>query len=201
MALRTLQNDPRIVPKRIGITGYSFGGIVSLNVIENKLKKPIVGDSQGFAASMPVYGSCQSTWQNLSLTGAPLYILSGEKDDYTWASYCVDYAERLKKSGYDVRIKVYPGAHHNWIDLDNQGSKVRCDGCWHFNECGPGSITDEGDEVGLDGTISTKNGWRSFISTLVKKCGKKGVTIKYQKEAHDDTLMMNVEFFSEILKK
>ena len=200
MALKKLQSHPKILQDKIGITGYSFGGIVAMHVLNSNLKNKVLGDGVGFAASMPVYPSCQTVWINPSRTGAPMLILAGKKDNYTWAKYCEEYTEKMQGLGYDVKIKVYPKAHHKWIDVNKRGKETRCNSCWHFNKCGHGYISDDGEESMLDGKYSTKMGWNKYVKALSKACGKKGVTMKYQKKAHDDTLLMNAQFFSSTLQ-
>ncbi len=197
-AMEALRKHNRIDPTKIGITGYSFGGIVSLLAVDRKLSDPIVGEGNGFAASLPVYPSCITTWQNPTPTDAPVLILAGEADDYTWAKYCVEYVGKMKNLGYKVDIKVYPNAHHGWINTKNGGYNSKD---WKFNKCGPSWIEDDGNEVAMNGKISTKtHSWKEIIGLLVKNCAKRGTTTKYQKEASLDTLERNVNFFSKHLQ-
>lgn len=197
-AFAFLRRHPRIDARRIGITGYSFGGIVSLLATDRKVSDVLAGHDRYFAASMPVYPSCMSTWRTPTPTPAPMLILAGEKDDYTWAKYCVAFAERMQKLGYPVSVKVYPDTHHNWI---NTGSDTVLTGAWHFNECAPAYIDDDGHEAGLGGEVSSRDlGWKRFVRELAHRCGRKGVTIRYQKSAHDDTLRSTVHFFTQHLR-
>ena len=73
-AMEALKNHPRIIPDKIGITGYSFGGIVSLHVTEKRVSDSFLKDNVSFAASLPVYPSCMSMWKNPLPTGSPVLI-------------------------------------------------------------------------------------------------------------------------------
>jgi len=197
-AFAVLRQNPHIDAGKIGITGYSFGGIVSLLATDRKISDVLAGHDRYFAASLPVYPSCMSTWRTPTPTPAPMLILAGEKDDYTWAKYCVAYAERMQALGYPVSIKVYPDTHHNWI---NTGSDTVLTNAWHFNECAPAFIDDDGHEAGLGGEVSSRDlGWKRFIRELAHRCGRKGVTLRYQKAAHDDALLTTVRFFAQHLQ-
>jgi dienelactone hydrolase len=46
------------------------------------------------------------------MTGAPILILVGEKDDWTHAKPCMECTKALKEAGYNADIIVYPNAYH-----------------------------------------------------------------------------------------
>jgi dienelactone hydrolase len=84
----------------------------------------------GFAAAVALYPGCAAQygdWRVVRTAGlrtpiiryvgaykpvAPLFILIGEKDDWTPAEPCRKLAEAAQAAGYPVTIKVYPEAHH-----------------------------------------------------------------------------------------
>ena len=43
--------------------------------------------------------------------------------------------------------------------------------------------------------LSTKIGWRKFLRTMAKKCGRKGVTIGGTSELASKTIDFRVQFF------
>jgi dienelactone hydrolase len=199
-ALKKLASLSMIDKNKIGISGYSFGGTVAMVSADTRLVEAGLAGGKKFAAHLPVYPSCQSQFRTLKLTGAPMLFLVGGLDDYTPAKYCVSYAERMVAEGYDAMIKVYPGAYHAWI---NDYGVNRCNRCVTFADCGQMYIEDDGHEAALNGKASTKDGWNQFIKTMFRTCGKRGVTLRVNKKARQDTLAATVKFFSTtlVLKK
>jgi dienelactone hydrolase len=119
VALKLLSTDPRIDPMKIGQIGFSRGGSVALEMIMESFRKGIIDDDLKFAAAIGFYPGCAQSWWEVpapALTGAPLMLALGEKDDYTPAKLCVNFAEIMKRDGQSVETHIYPGAYH---DFDN----------------------------------------------------------------------------------
>jgi len=118
-ALKLLSTDPRIDPKRIGQIGFSRGGHVAMDLVLDAFRKSVIDDDTRFAALIGFYPGCAQLWWETPapvLTGAPLMLAAGDKDDYTPAQQCLDVADRMKRDGQPVEVNVYPGAYH---DFDN----------------------------------------------------------------------------------
>jgi len=118
-ALKLLSTDPRIDPKRIGQIGFSRGGGVAMDMTLDAFRKGVIDDDTRFAALIGFYPGCSALWWEIPpppLTGAPLMLALGEKDDYTPAQLCRNAAEVMQRDGQTVDVHVYPGAYH---DFDN----------------------------------------------------------------------------------
>lgn len=118
-ALKLLSTDPRIDPKRIGQIGFSRGGGVAMDMTLDAFRKGIIDDDTRFAALIGFYPGCMQLWWEVPpppLTGAPLMLALGEKDDYTPAQPCLNVADTMRRDGQTVEVHVYPGAYH---DFDN----------------------------------------------------------------------------------
>jgi dienelactone hydrolase len=125
-ALNYLENTPGIDPERIGVLGFSWGGVMSLLSAEQSFSKPLGKGSQ-FAAHVAHYPVCWAYNTPLpipgggsivipfnDLTGAPVLIQIGNLDDYDeGGAPC----ENLAASFSEVSVKVYPNAHHAWDRL------------------------------------------------------------------------------------
>jgi dienelactone hydrolase len=86
-ALRFLAAQPEIEPARIGIMGFSWGGVVSLLSAVARHADPLKGAAPGFSAHAANYPVCwlygRSPAMALSgLTGAPVLIQTGDADTY-----------------------------------------------------------------------------------------------------------------------
>jgi dienelactone hydrolase len=117
-ALRLLSTHPRIDKNRIGIMGSSKGGAVSMVSAWEPVRKAMVNGDLKFALHIALYPFCYG-FENIQMTGAPILILIGEKDDWTPAAPCVDGTKAIQAAGYDARIIVYPNAYHGF-DSDNE---------------------------------------------------------------------------------
>jgi dienelactone hydrolase len=111
-ALEHARSLPYVDRSRIGVMGGSHGGTSTLQTL--------VG-GKGFAAGVALYPGCGTAigeWSpatsGVYKPSAPLYILSGALDDWTPAEPCRRMLDLSKAAGYDVTMKIYPGAHHSF---------------------------------------------------------------------------------------
>jgi Dienelactone hydrolase family len=65
-------------------------------------------------AFFPFFPYCNTVYPERERLSAPLRIHIGELDDWTPAASCIRLVERLKASGQDADISIYPGAHHGF---------------------------------------------------------------------------------------
>ena len=129
------EQQPNIDPQRIGVLGFSWGGVVSLGASE-QLYAAMFGDGRKFKAHVANYPVCygannaaltapsgrspaQAGTQYINLTGAPVLIQIGSKDGYdNGTAHCVRLAQSVNPSNNNVvRVNQYEGAHHAWDRL------------------------------------------------------------------------------------
>lgn len=134
-ALAYLSTQANIDPERIGVLGFSWGGVVSLASSE-QLYAGQFGGGRKFAAHVANYPVCygannasilrafgvapaQAGTQFLNLTGAPVLIQIGSKDSYdNSAAPCQALAASVNpNNGGVVDVVEYPGAYHGWDRL------------------------------------------------------------------------------------
>jgi dienelactone hydrolase len=115
-ALNLLATDPRIDPARIGVIGFSRGGIVALETAVDRLRRGVIRNDLKFAAHIAFYPGCTLRyWRTPSpLTGAPIMMALGELDNYTPARPCLAFADAMKAAGQDIEAHVYAGAQHDF---------------------------------------------------------------------------------------
>ena len=114
-ALKTLAAHRRIDRKRIGIMGFSKGGVSALMVShERLLRDKGLPEGLRYALHIPIYPTCYVHYHQPSTSGAPLYLLLGGADTYAGVEPCTTYGETLRKSGARIEVRVYPDAPHGF---------------------------------------------------------------------------------------
>lgn len=133
-ALAYLARHPRIDPGRIGILGFSHGGLLALFSTSRELNQAYTGGQQKFAAHLALYPVC---WAHLAsiegrnavypksvysaLTGAPVHILAAEKDAYDAPDTCQKFIAALPPEARDtVGLTVYANATHGWDTTEDR---------------------------------------------------------------------------------
>jgi dienelactone hydrolase len=119
-ALKCLGAQPEVDPGRIGVMGFSWGGVVTLLSAARRFADPLRGDGPGFAAHCAHYPVCWAYEADprmalTGLTGAPILIQTGSADTYDHP----DAGERLvaalaARGEAPVRGMTYAGATHGF---------------------------------------------------------------------------------------
>lgn len=133
-ALNYLAQDSRIDPNRIGILGFSHGGMLAMFASSKEINETYTGGKQKFAAHLALYPVC---WAHLAsidgknpiypksvysaLTGAPVHILAGEKDAYDAPDSCQKFIDALPEDARpQVTLTMYPKATHGWDTTEDK---------------------------------------------------------------------------------
>lgn len=122
-ALEFLSKQPRIDPARIGIMGFSWGGVVTMLTATEPYTERYTGGLLKFAAHAPNYPVCWvynhiPGYAFSSFTGAPVFIQAGELDGYDAPDSCPDLVRSLPAADQAfISAKVYRGATHAWDRL------------------------------------------------------------------------------------
>jgi dienelactone hydrolase len=125
-SLLHLAQRARIDPRRIGVLGFSYGGVMSLVMASEEIVQEYAGGEARFAAHLAVYPICSAHLQILAGknkvygastyqkgTGAPVHILAGELDTYDEPDSCPKFVAALPEGVREhFGATVYPGAHH-----------------------------------------------------------------------------------------
>jgi dienelactone hydrolase len=70
-------------------------------------------DSRRFAAHVVFYADCTTTYLgDTDVTGKPMLILHGARDNWNALGPCRKYVARLKDASKDIQLIEYPDAHH-----------------------------------------------------------------------------------------
>lgn len=126
--LRYLADHPRIDRLRIGVMGFSWGGILSVLTSSEELTRHYTGGKLRFAAHLGIYPLC---WRHRAVlagtvksfepvtyhrvTGRPVHILAGGKDDYDDPDSCEKFLAELPAQARPAfSLTVYPNATFAW---------------------------------------------------------------------------------------
>lgn len=118
-ALRYLSGRPEVRADRIGVLGFSWGGVQTMLAARTA---PQPGEPR-FAAFRAMYPLCWAynrvPGYELNQVHGPLQIGIGEKDDYDEGSAaCQALALRLDSSGQQVQVQAYANAFHGFERLE-----------------------------------------------------------------------------------
>jgi dienelactone hydrolase len=122
-ALRWLHTRPYVDPRRVGVVGWSNGGVFAMALVngpslERARRRGVQMPPPGFVAAVAVYpGGCYSLVNEQVVR--PLLVLIGDADDWTLPSECVRMVEAMRGRGADATIVLYPGAVH-YFDVEGQ---------------------------------------------------------------------------------
>jgi dienelactone hydrolase len=98
-----LSELPFVDRNRIGVMGWSHGGMTILSVVDQKRDNP-------FRSAIAFYPFCD---RYLADFNAPLLILIGKKDDWTPAISC-SLSMPSAQIGHEVILKIYNDSHHGF---------------------------------------------------------------------------------------
>jgi dienelactone hydrolase len=126
--LHYLAADPRIDAARVGIMGFSWGGMIALLASSHQLTHQYTAGRLRFAAHLGLYPICWRHELVLSgkdkyikpavyrwVTGQPVHILAGERDDYDEPDSCDKFLAALPSNARrHFSLTMYPGATFGW---------------------------------------------------------------------------------------
>lgn len=117
-ALDYLRTRRDVIPDRVGVQGWSNGGMTVLATMDSKApgtNKPT--PISGFRAALAFYPSCRTQLRADDYTPyAPILILSGSDDDEVSPRVCGEFSRAARARGAPIEFVLYEGAHHAYDD-------------------------------------------------------------------------------------
>jgi len=135
-ALKLLGTHPVIDKNRIGVTGYSYGGMATRYTMDARIKNIMASSVPPFALHIDLYGPCHQNTGSWKTTGAPYLAIYGTADNSVEPAKCADVHGKLKEGGSAVETLVIKGAGHAWENAAPKGefggAYIRgCEFSWH----------------------------------------------------------------------
>ncbi|MBK6289861.1 MAG: dienelactone hydrolase family protein [Gammaproteobacteria bacterium] len=113
-ALKLLSTSTRIDPRRIGLMGFSYGGMAARFAIDERFREALVPELPGFALYADFYGPCFQKLDTTRARAVPLLTLRGTDDASNDLAACAARERELAALGVVVQPHVFPGAGHAW---------------------------------------------------------------------------------------
>jgi dienelactone hydrolase len=129
-AFRYLVSRPEFDALRIGVMGFSWGGVLSMLTATRAVSRRYLRNGERFAAHAPLYPVCwlynqAPGYEFRDLTGAPILLQCGAADAYD----APDSADKLLASldpsdRACLRAIIYPDATHAFDQVDEPAKTV-----------------------------------------------------------------------------
>ena len=144
MTLEYLSKDPRVNIKKVGITGWSRGGMNSLAIAEKRIRDVLISKDLYYAASLPRSVECRQSgfFRNPQpIKETKILMVNGEIDDASHAHVCEEYGEKMKANGADIEVITKGGWGHGF-EANYSAEYEANEEAWH--ECPDYYTEDDG---------------------------------------------------------
>jgi dienelactone hydrolase len=113
-ALNELSADPRIDAGRIGLIGFSKGGIAALYSAFATSRRTLAAADYGFAAHVAYYPWCGVEFFELETTGAPVLIQAGAEDEVAPPELCRELIGKIEAADpkAEMTLSAQPDSLH-----------------------------------------------------------------------------------------
>ncbi|WP_166423675.1 dienelactone hydrolase family protein [Paraglaciecola sp. 20A4] len=113
-ALKFLNQHQAINPNKIGVMGFSYGGMASRAALDKRIYQNLAAKVPAFALHLDYYGPCHFDLQTTITTGAPLFSLRGAEDKSNDLEACARIENNLRDAGSAIGSTIFPTAGHGW---------------------------------------------------------------------------------------
>lgn len=200
LALETLSEHPNININRVGITGWSLGGTVSLYSAWMPLINSINNGEFRFAAHLPIYPGCLAypyPDESMIFSQAPVHILIGKLDDWVSAYACTNLLDKLNESGlpHNIDITIHEDAHHSY---DREMELTTIEHGYTLGDCFF--------PMSGEGELYLSEFWNIPINTPIRQklalltCAGRGPTMGGNDKAREQSFKFSADFFTRNLK-
>jgi len=117
MTLEYLSKNPKINIKKVGITGWSRGGMNSLAIAEKRIRDALISKDLYYAASIPRSVECRQSgfFRNPQpIKETKIWMVNGKEDDASHAHICEEYGEKMRAKGADIKVTTKAGWGHGF---------------------------------------------------------------------------------------
>jgi dienelactone hydrolase len=113
-ALRIIGTHPLINANKIGVTGYSYGGMATRYTLDARIKSILAPDLTGFVAHADFYGPCHQTLGGSQFTNGAYLAVFGDSDNSVNPAQCQVVHQILRDAGVPTQTVMLSGVGHAW---------------------------------------------------------------------------------------
>jgi len=191
-ALKIMGTHPAIDKNRIGVTGYSYGGMATRYTLDKRVKDIMAPDIPPFALHMDIYGPCHQNTGSWATTGAPYLAVYGDADNSVEPAKCAEVQDKLRAVGSEVETLMINGAGHAW---ENASPKSQFGGAY-MPKTGVFLVDGKAGQFQPEPDMSREERAfvRSTLGSLVGSCIGQGYTVGSDPEADKKSKARQLEF-------
>ena len=144
MVLEYLSKNSKVNKRKIGISGMSRGGNISIMAGEKRIRDALISKDLYFAAAQPRSPECGMTgmFRNPQpIKETKIWYVHGMADDLTLNGPCVELAKKMNTNGGNVKIDLRAGWHHMFT---GNFEKTFVKTFQNFYKCPPWYTEDDG---------------------------------------------------------
>ncbi|MEM9704733.1 MAG: dienelactone hydrolase family protein [Pseudomonadota bacterium] len=198
-ALKFVGTHPAIDAERIGVTGYSYGGMATRYALDARMKDIMAPETPPFALHIDVYGPCFQKLGATKTTGAPYLAIYGDEDNSVDPDACQIVQNEIKAGGSSVEAHLMPGAGHAW---ENDQARAETPlpyvrDCWFDYAPETGALLINGVDAGsppLDATRDERAQFRASLAELAGPCVGVGYIVGSDPETDQKAKALMLDF-------
>lgn len=171
-ALEYLSRHPRVNRDQIAVIGFSYGGMVSILTVYERMHELYLPGGPAFAFHASYYGSSIPRLEDPVTTRAPVLVFVGSKDRNVSISRTRSIVDDLRAGGSDVELKIFD-AYHQWDGGDRTFRRA----LFHLRYCNI--------RIDADGTVRDErsgrkiDGFWSRLLFLLRYAGIRGYLMRH----------------------
>lgn len=190
MALKIVATQPKVDPKRIGVIGFSRGGLAAATSSFEAVRAAVLGADNPlkFALHVPFYGGCTQVG---TPTSSPILLFAAAHDDFVSIKSCNSAVTQMKAKGANIEYVVYSSVFHGF-DVDREKLLYTPNG-QSWRECVIRQDLDDGAYYAGDAKVDLK-GYNAYFG----QCMTRGVSVGYDWPAKYDAQTKTKAFVSRV---
>lgn len=203
-ALNFLAGHPAIDADRIGVTGYSYGGMATRYALDSRVAGILSPQGNRFAAHADFYGPCHQLTGYDGTTGAPYLAVFGDQDNSVDPATCEIVHAAIEAAGSPTEVHIIEGAGHAW-ENDEPRAEVPnpyIRGCEFSFAPDTGHLVIDGEETPYaeaGASLSERMSVRAQLGSFVTGCLGQGYIVGRDEAADSEAKSILLRFLNEHL--